>query len=249
MYRTDPAVVEHFRARAARYNRSSSWADDPVLGARIVELLAPEPQHRLLDVACGTGLVSKHFRGRVAQIVGVDITDGMFSQAGAFIDELVAAPAEALPFEGSSFDRIVCRQGIQFMDDEAAVREMLRVLKPGGRVALVNLCAYGDEDRAEYFEILRLRNAARRNFYVREDLVALLEAAGAVNIEVHDYVSVENVDEWSNTGAIDESAREEIRQIYRHASSGFVDLHAASVGDQIVDHMLFGIIVGEKARQ
>jgi SAM-dependent methyltransferase len=86
----------------------------------------------------------------------------------------VAGDATALPFEDASFDRISCRQGIQFMDDAKAVAEMFRVLKPGGRVVLVHLCAYGDADRDEYFEVLRLRNPARRNFYTRERLAALL---------------------------------------------------------------------------
>lgn len=247
MSTVDPLVLDHFTARAARYNRSSHWVDDPELGQKTVALLAPAPTDVLLDVACGTGLVSKHFRGHVARIVGVDITPAMFEQAAPYIDELVVAPGEALPFPDASFDLVVCRQGIQFMDDHAAVREMLRVLRPGGRVALVHLCAYGDEDRAEYFEILRLRNAARKNFYVREDLVELLESAGAVDVVVHDHVSVEDVDVWSNTGAISEEDREAIRLVYRHASSGFADLHAVAVGDRIVDHMLFGIAIGTKA--
>lgn len=242
----DRLVLDHFTQRAARYNISSHWVDDPVLGARTVELLDVAPSHVLLDVACGTGLVSKHFKGKVAKIVGVDITSAMFEQAAPYIDEMVVGQGEALPFPDASFDRVVCRQGVQFMRDAEAAREILRVLKPGGKVALVHLCAYGEADRAEYFEILRLRNEARRNFYTRESLAALLTGAGAKNVVVHDYVSVEDVDVWSDTGAITEEAREGIRNVYRNASPAFLELHAAQVGDRIVDNMLFGIAVGEK---
>jgi DNA gyrase subunit B len=220
--------------------------DDPVLGARTVELLDVRPTDVLLDVACGTGLVSKHFKGKVARIVGVDITSAMFEQAKPYIDEMVVGQGEHLPFPDASFDRIVCRQGVQFMRDGDAAREMLRVLKPGGKVALVHLCAYGDADRAEYFEILRLRNEARRNFYSRESLAGLLVNAGFRNVKVHDYISTEDVDVWSDTGAITEEAREGIRNVYRNASPAFRELHASQVGDRIVDHMLFGIAVGEK---
>lgn len=236
----------HFTARAAKYNRSSHWVNDPELGAFIVATMAPRPGDTLLDIACGTGLVSKHFKGRVGRVVGVDITTAMADQAGAWIDQFVESPAESLPFPDASFDLVVCRQGIQFMRDDAAVREMFRVLRPGGRVCLIHLCAYGESDKAEYFEILRARNEARRNFYVREDLARLMTQAGAASVAVHDWVSVEDVDVWSDTGAITEEAREGIRSIYRNASAEFTRLHAVSVGDRIVDHMLFGVALGVK---
>lgn len=242
----DPLVHSHFTARAARYNVSSHWVSDAELGVVTFEALAPQPEHVVLDVACGTGQVAQVFKGRVARVVGADITEAMFAQARPHVDALVVAPGEALPFEDGTFDRVVCRQGIQFMDDAAAVREMVRVLKPGGRVLLIHLCAYGADDRAEYYEILRLRNEARRNFYVREDLSRLLENAGAANVRVDDYVSVEDVDVWSNTGAIEESAREGIRRVYRNASPAFAALHAVQVGERIVDHMLFGLASGTK---
>ena len=242
----DPLVHGHFTARAARYNVSSHWVDDPALGAFTVEALAPAPTDVLLDVACGTGMVSKHFVGRVARIVGADITEAMFEQARPYVNELVVAAGEALPFPDATFDRVVCRQGIQFMRDGDAVREMVRVLKPGGKVCLVHLCAYGEEDRAEYFEILRLRNEARKNFYLRNDLAGLLRDAGAADVIVHDFISEEDVDVWSNTGAITEDAREGIRAVYRTASPAFAQLHAVAVGDRIVDHMLFGVAVGTR---
>ena len=58
--------------------------------------------------------------------------------------------------------------------------------------------------------------------------------------------SVEDVDVWSDTGAITETAREGIRAVYRTATPEFAKLHAVSVGDKIVDHMLFGVAVGTK---
>ena len=243
----DPLVHAHFTQRAARYNVSSHWVSDPEIGAFVVRLLAPKPTDSLLDVACGTGQVSMLFKGNVAKVTGVDITEAMFEQARPHVDALVLGAGESLPFPDASFDLVTCRQGIQFMRDGEAVREMMRVLEPGGRACLIHLCAYGEADRAEYFEILRLRNEARRNFYVREDLARLLADAGAVDVKVHDWVSVEDVDVWSNTGAITEGDREAIRAVYRHASPAFLELHAAKVGDRIVDHMLFGVAIGTKA--
>ena len=241
-------VREHFTARAERYDRSSRWVTDPALQERVWALLQPSAADEVLDVACGTGLVSAWFKGRVARVVGADITEAMFAQARDRLDELVVTPAESLPFDDGSFDIVICRQGTQFMDDAAAVREMVRVLRPGGRVCIINLCAYGEEDREEYFEILRLRNPARRNFYLREDLHRLLEQAGCATAAVHEHISIEDVDAWSDNGAIEEARREGIRAVYRDASGAFSRLHAVSSpdGDRFFDHMLFGIAIGEK---
>ncbi len=245
---TSEDVKAHFTARAERYNRSSHWCTDAALRERVLGLLQPAPDAQVLDVACGTGLVSAWFHGRVGRVVGVDITEAMFAQARPFVDALVVAPGEQLPFEDDTFDIIICRQGTQFMDDAAAVAEMARVVKPGGQVCVINLCAYGESDREEYFAILRWRNPVRRNFYLRGDLHRLLSGAGLCDVVVHDHVSTEDVDAWSDNGAIPEARREAIRQIYRTATPAFCALHAVQTEDntRFVDHMLFGIAIGTK---
>lgn len=242
-------VVRHFTARAGRYDRSSAWCTDDALAELIVKLAGPEPGDQVLDVACGTGLVSRHFTGRVARVVGLDITTDMADQARRHVDDLVIAPAETMPFPDDRFDIVVCRQGVQFMELPAAVREMARVTRPGGRIVLVNLCAYGPADRDEYFEILRLRNPVRRHFFLPDDLTGLLRDAGCDPVTAERYVSVEDVDVWSDNGAIDEERREAIRRVYRSASEEFRRLHAVRQQDgRFVDHMLFVAAAGVVTR-
>ena len=240
-------ALSHFTQRASYYDRSSRWCTDPVLGQQSFAALAPEAHHRVLDVACGTGLVSRLFKGRVAEVVGLDLTPAMAAQAAPHLDRLEIGSAEAMPFADATFDRVICRQGTQFMNDRAAVAEMFRVLKPGGRVLLIHLCAWGSEDREEYFEILRLRNPARRNFYLREDLLALLNGAGFSGTQVTDYVSEEDVEAWADNQAVTSEAVEAIRQVYLKASPEFLRLHGVRMeGDRIVDRMLFGLASGTK---
>jgi len=97
---------------------------------------------RVLDVACGTGVLARAAAGRVAphgQVTGVDINTGMLAvahQHNPAIDWRHAA-AEALPFESARFDRVVCQFGLMFFTDQtAALQEMMRVVRPGGRVAV-----------------------------------------------------------------------------------------------------------------
>lgn len=240
-------VIQHFTARAARYDNSSAWVRDVGLAKMIVRLARPAPAARLLDVACGTGLVARAFDGLVGHRTGLDVTTAMTDLAKENVDELVIGPAEQMPFPDGAFDVVVCRQGIQFMDLPAAIGEMHRVLTPGGRLVLVNLCAYGESDKREYFEILRLRNPVRRNFFLPGDVERMVRQAGFGGVASHRYVSVEDVDDWSDNGAIGEDRREAIREVYRAASREFSALHLAQAADgRIVDHMLFVAVSATK---
>src|SRR4029450_3806767 len=119
------------------------WA--PIL----VELAQPRPGERVVDVACGTGIVARIAATRVGPtgaVVGVDLNPGMLSVArSASTDPQSHAPiqwqeasADKLPFPDGSFDIVYCQLGLQFFSDRvAALREMRRVLGAEGRLALM----------------------------------------------------------------------------------------------------------------
>jgi SAM-dependent methyltransferase len=245
---TPEQVIDYFTRRAPEYDASSHWCTDAVLARRLVELLGPGAGDVVLDVACGTGLVARALRPHVARVLGVDITPEMLDRARPYLDEGLLADAEALPFAAGRFDLVVCRQGIQFLDAPRAVAEMVRVTRPGGKVCLINLCAYGPEDRDEFFAILRLRNPVRRNFFLREDLRRLLHDAGCRQAVVHDHVSAEDIDVWSGKAAIGTEERERIRELYLQASPAFRRLHRVEqdASGRIRDQMLFGIAIGTR---
>lgn len=112
----------------------------------LVALAALKPGERVLDLACGSGLVARLAApevGPMGQITGLDINAGMLDVArslpapsGASVT-WVQGSAEAMDFPDASFEVILCQQGLQFFPDKpAALREMHRVLVPGGRVLL-----------------------------------------------------------------------------------------------------------------
>jgi ubiquinone/menaquinone biosynthesis C-methylase UbiE len=101
------------------------------------------PGTRLLDVACGTGIVARLAAERVGPtgtVAGLDPNPAMISVAreAASAAPSIAwheAPAEAMPLPDESVDVVLCGQGLQFFSDrEAGLREMRRVLVPGGRM-------------------------------------------------------------------------------------------------------------------
>lgn len=101
-----------------------------------------KPGDRVLDVACGTGVVAREALrqlGAGATVAGVDADPGMLDVARRLEPTIdwQQAPAEKLPFADASFDVVTCQFGLMFFADQVgALREMWRVLKPGGYLSL-----------------------------------------------------------------------------------------------------------------
>lgn len=101
------------------------------------------PGDRVLDACCGTGDLAVAARSAGAgSVVGIDFSERMLERARRKAPELewVAADVLALPFEDASFDSAVVGFGVRNVEDlEAALRELLRVLRPGGRLGILEI--------------------------------------------------------------------------------------------------------------
>jgi SAM-dependent methyltransferase len=132
----------------------------PDIHRAVVERLDPQPGQRLLDLACGTGAVAELAALTSAEVAGVDIAPALIDQAkaraaerGLDIDYRVG-DVEALELEDASFDLVASTCGVMFAPDHLAVaRELARVTKPGGRIALA--CWKPDSGPAEMFATMR----------------------------------------------------------------------------------------------
>jgi demethylmenaquinone methyltransferase/2-methoxy-6-polyprenyl-1,4-benzoquinol methylase len=142
-----------FDGIAARYdfvNRVISLGIDQSWRRRTVRALALRPGARVLDLATGTGDLALMVAEMepTARVVGLDPSQKMLDIARTKVEklgllsrvELVNGDAESLPFADSSFDGVCIAFGIRNVPDrERALREMARVVKPGGRVAVLEL--------------------------------------------------------------------------------------------------------------
>jgi ubiquinone/menaquinone biosynthesis C-methylase UbiE len=120
------------------------------MAARFLERIPLRPGQRVLDVACGTGIVARLAASQVGpsgSVTGLDLNADMLAVAsGAAAAHAVPVhwrqgDAAALPFPDACFDAVLCQQGLQFFSDRAlALREMRRVAVSGGIVAV---CVFG----------------------------------------------------------------------------------------------------------
>ncbi|MDT7572320.1 MAG: hypothetical protein QOE05_2494 [Actinomycetota bacterium] len=108
---------------------------------RLVDLAAPTRDEDVLDLACGTGAVTRVVAARCgpARVTGIDITEAMLDVARSLVPDVtfLQGAFDGLPTADASADVVLCQQGLQFAPDRpAAVAEMARVLRPGGRIAV-----------------------------------------------------------------------------------------------------------------
>ncbi len=154
---------------------------------------------RVLDVACGTGIVARAARGRVGaagSVVGLDIDPGMLAVAADIDPDVtwVEGSAGDLPFDDDEFAAVVSQFGLMFFPDRVgAVREMLRCVRSGGAVAVV---VWDALERSEAYPITvalldRAAGAAaaaalRAPFALGDtgELRALFDAAGASSVTI-----------------------------------------------------------------
>jgi ubiquinone/menaquinone biosynthesis C-methylase UbiE len=141
---TQQISFETYRGNpAAKYEQYFVPAIGAPLAQDLVELAALRPGERVVDVACGTGVVTRLAAERVgdAAVAGVDVNPAMLEVARTATQDTAIewheASADALPLGDATFDVALCQMGLQFFPDRlGALREMRRVLSSGGRAAL-----------------------------------------------------------------------------------------------------------------
>ncbi len=150
-------AVELFRGLPHHYDTVvavMSFSQDPRWRRALVDAVAPAPGMRILDVATGTGMVAFALAARGAEVVGLDQSEAMLGAARARLQRtpqlasrlsFMLGEAEALPFADGEFDALSFTYLLRYVDDpRATMRELARVVKPCGRIGMVEFGVPGD---------------------------------------------------------------------------------------------------------
>jgi ubiquinone/menaquinone biosynthesis C-methylase UbiE len=193
--------------------------------ALLVELIQPQPDWQVLDVATGAGHTALAFAPQVARVVATDVTPEMLQKTaelaakrGLTNVETKPADAESLPFDDASFDLVTCRIAFHhFPNPRQALTEFARVLKPGGLLGFTDNITVPDRQAAGYYNAYeKLRDPSHNWVYPLVRLQAMIEDAG-LKVEVTRELSKEfEFHEWADRQHASAATKEKLLEMMRH---------------------------------
>lgn len=213
-------VAGMFDGVAKRYdftNTVMSGGNAMLWRAAMVRAVAPAPGDRILDVAAGTGTSSAALQRNGARVVALDFSAGMVAEGRRKHKkiEFIEGDAERLPFGDNEFDAVAISFGLRNVNDpRAALAEMYRVLKPGGRVVI---CEFSKPPVAIF--------RAGYNAYLRYIMPVVADRVSS-NPDAYTYLA-ESIKAWPDQGELSQWIRAAgfIRVAYRNLTGGIVALH------------------------
>jgi ubiquinone/menaquinone biosynthesis C-methylase UbiE len=210
-------VQEQFGAIAAAYVSSPGHAQGDDLDRLVAWGQALSPA-RVLDLATGGGHTALAFAPLADRVVACDVTEPMLRAARGLLRErgaaaaFVAGDVEALPFRDGVFDVVTCRIAAHhFASVPAAVREVRRVLRPGGSFLLQDILGHDDADAAAFVtEVERRRDPSHVRAYRAAEWKAFLRAAGLTPIDSAVVGKGRPWHEWTTRTRMTDQARDEL---------------------------------------
>ena len=172
------------------FGRVISFGRDKAIREKLVELAAPAPGEKVLDVGCGTGTLALALKSRVGagEVHGIDASPEMIevakekaTKAGSDIDFRLAL-IEAIPFPDASFDLVTSSLMLHHLPDDLKTKGLLeirRVLKPGGRFVAVDFAAHSHSALGHLLSIL----GHSRGESMLDKLTPMLKDAGFGEVE------------------------------------------------------------------
>lgn len=219
-------VAAMFDTVAESYDRTNdllSFGQDRLWRKQVLKLINPMPGQTILDLAAGTGSSSIVFAKEGVKVIASDFSEGMLTVGRKRHPELefVFADATKLPFKDASVDAVTISFGLRNVNQpKVAIQEMLRVLKPGGKVVI-----------CEFSQVRVPVIRSFYNFYLKR-VLPRLSSLLASNQGAYEYLS-ESIMAWPNqTELVNWLTEAGFKGAsYKNLSFGVVALHHASKGN------------------
>jgi ubiquinone/menaquinone biosynthesis C-methylase UbiE len=197
-------VTEEFTRQAATFAASASINDTQIV-QRIADAAGAAGSGRVLDLACGPGIVTVALAERAAEVVAFDATPEMLNRArdrcekaGLSNVRFEQGDAEALPFGDGAFDGIVTRLAIHhFEHPDRVIGEMFRTLGPGGTMVIADVIVSEDPDEAALQNAIEIiRDPSHIRMLPESELLGSIRDAGFSIVSEDGWDKPREFEEW-----------------------------------------------------
>ncbi len=250
-------VKRQFGAHAQNYVVSTDHSTGDSL-ERLLAEVAFQANWRALDIATGGGHTALAVAPHVRAVVATDLTAEMLAAAERFIQAqgqanvtFQEADATALPFGPNEFDLVTCRIAPHHFPDCAQfVREMARVLVPGGLAVLIDNSVPGDQTATRHINAFeKLRDPSHHWAHTEADWLDFFAAAGLAVQHREAFRKVRDFDYWTGMQSVSAAVKDQLRVMLRHApAAAQAALAPEIVGDKLKFYLTEVMLVGQKAR-
>lgn len=234
-------VRQQFARNAEKYVTSARHANGEDL-AMLVSCSKADAHMDVLDIATGGGHVANALAPRVRHVTAYDLTREMLEAAERFIHgnghanvSYVTGDAEQLPFEDASFDLVTCRIAAHhFTDIPAFAAEALRVVKPGGKLLLIdNVAPEQNRYDAFYNDIEKRRDASHVRAWKKSEWIHVLEKTGFRLETLACFPKPFRFQDWCERAGLPEADRDALERNLLEAEEdvrGFFSVQADETG-------------------
>ncbi len=221
-HRLKNRIQSEFTRQAKQISSSSVFNAESVI-RRLVQAVGSAASERVLDVACGPGIVAEALAPLVREIVGIDATPEMirlarerFEKARLTNGRFEVGLAEALPFKDAQFDQVVTRLSFHhFPDINVILSEIRRVIRPEGRLIVADVLSSDDpEESALHNSLEQLRDPTHVRMLARMELLQAIRSGSFEIISDESWKQERSFSEWAQI-VVDPARIRPLRHVMR----------------------------------
>ena len=250
---------QHDSIQAEFKKQAASWGKGEISAHLrwVVAQLDLQPHFEVLDVAAGTGLLSRAISAHVKRVVALDITPEMLAQGRSEANRqritnisFEQGAAEDLSYPTASFDMVVTRFSVHhFKSPDVVIREMCRVCRHEGKLVVIDLVSSEDKELAtRHNEVERLRDSSHTQALSPTGLKKVIENAGVKILNYYTREVENSVDDWLDFSHTEADKRGQILELMQREleGDGETGMRPFFKDKKLMFMHTWGIVEGEK---
>jgi len=247
------SIIDQFTRQAVPFSKLDGHTNEESLHL-LMEMASVSVQDTVLDVACGSGIVTCAFATVASHVTGIDLTPAMLKQAEILAQQKSLTnlswqqgDIETLSFPDASFSIVLSRYAFHhFLQPNVVLSEMVRVCRPGGRVLIADVALPSDKVDA-YDRIEKLRDPSHTHALTFEEFPKLVTDANLQNVNLAFYKVEMGLEQQLAASFPNPGDDEKLRQTFRDdIGVDRLGVGAHFRGDEIHYAVPITVIVGEK---